>query len=260
MPVRHDGRVVEDEARIVQLTDTHFSAAAGPPAQWPATAAWLRADPPDLIVHSGDIVLEDPDDDADRAFAGCLLADLPAPLLCIPGNHDIGAYGDDERRPARLAAFREQWGDDRFSVDLAGWRVVGVDVYLLGQADHDDWLREVTHVPAPVLAFAHQPLSGDPIDGWEMPPDARAAFDTATAGADVRVVASGHRHASGQNGLAVWAPSLTLRGDVTSGFLRPGFDPRPGLVEHTLGAGGRHHWRVVRPWDEPLRPARPAAR
>lgn len=239
----------------MQLTDTHLSAVAGPPAQWPATVAWLRADPPDLIVHSGDIVLEDPDDDADRAFAGRLLADLPALLLCIPGNHDIGAYGDDERRPARLAAFREQWGDDRFSVDLAGWRVVGVDVYLFGEADHDEWLRQVTHVAAPVLVFAHQPLSGDPIDGWEMPPAARAAFAATTAGADVRVVASGHRHVSGQHGRAVWAPSLTVRGDD-----RPGFDPRPGLVEHTLGAGGRHHWRVVRPWDEPLRAARPAAR
>ncbi|MGH9271620.1 MAG: metallophosphoesterase family protein [Ilumatobacteraceae bacterium] len=259
MSVGHYGPMVE-EARIVQLTDTHLSAALGVPPQWPATDAWLRLDPPDLIVHSGDIVLEDPDDAADRAFAGHLLADLPAPLRCVPGNHDVGAYGDDERRPERLAAFRQQWGHDRFSVDLAGWRVVGVDVYLFGEVEHDEWLRAVTDVPFPVLVVAHQPLCGDPVDGWEMPPEARAAFEAATSGADVRVVASGHRHVSGQLGRAVWAPSLTQRGFVTSGSLRPGFDPRPGLVEHTIGVGGRHDWRVVRPWDEPVRSARPAGR
>ena len=68
----------------------------------------------------------------------------------------------------------------------------------------------MTEVPAPVLVFAHQPLSGDPVDGWEMPARPVAAFAASTAGADVRVVATGHRHASGQHGRAVWAPSLTL--------------------------------------------------
>jgi alkaline phosphatase D len=229
--------------RIVQITDTHFSAAAGVPEQWPATLDWLRDDPPALIVHTGDIVCEDPDAEDDRRFARQLLDHLPAPLRCIPGNHDIGFYGDDEPRPRRLSAFHHAWGDDRFSDDLSGWRVVGVDAYLLSEPDHDAWLHAATRTALPVLIFIHQPLTGDPPDGWEMPTAARDAFRAAVDGADVRVIASGHRHAAGRLGRAVWAPSLTLTGDGPSGF-----DPRPGLVEHTVGPG-YHDWRIVRPWN-----------
>lgn len=232
-------------ARIVQITDTHFSAAAGVPPQWPATVAWLRADPPDLVVHTGDVVLEDPDDDADWELAVQLLADVPEPRRSIPGNHDIGFYGEEHDRGRRLDAFRRRLGDDRFTCDLAGWRIVGCDAYLLGQADHDDWLRAVTSVVAPVLVFVHQPVEGDEPDGWEMPAAARHAFSAALAGADVRVVASGHRHCGGQLGRAVWAPSLTLIGEGAG----PGFDPRRGIVEHVVSTDGQHRWRVVRPWD-----------
>lgn len=233
-------------ARIVQLTDTHFSAAAGVPAQWPATLRWLREDPPDLVVHSGDIVLEDPDDDADRDFARRLLTALPAPLHCIPGNHDVGMYGDDGPRARRVATFRETWGDDRFADDLVGWRVIGVDAYLLGDEEHDAWLRRVARVPRPVLAFIHQPLEGDPCDGWEMPPAARQTFELAVDGADLRVIASGHRHAAARFGRAVWAPSLTLEGDAAIGG-----DPCCGVVEHVIRTDGHHESRVVRPWEAP---------
>jgi len=237
-----------EAARIVQVTDTHFSASAGVPAQWPPTLQWLREDPPDLVVHSGDIVFEDPDDDADRDFARELLSAVRAPLHCIPGNHDVGAYDDDGPRRQRVATFREAWGDDRFAVDLAGWRIIGVDAYLLGDADHDGWLHTVTRTPVPVLAFVHQPLEGDPRDGWEMPPAARRAFDLAIDGSDLRVVASGHRHVAGRLGRAVWAPSLTLDGAPELGF-----DPRCGAVEHLIGADGRYESRVVRPWIDDKR-------
>ena len=103
---RHDRRSYRrhavDSARVVQLTDTHFSANDGVPAQWPPTLDWLRQDPPDLVVHSGDIVFEDPDDEADRAFARRLLDDVPVRLACIPGNHDVGRYGDEADRARRV--------------------------------------------------------------------------------------------------------------------------------------------------------------
>ena len=222
-----------ERARIVQITDSHFSAAAGVPPQWPPLLEWLRADPPDLVVHTGDIVYEDPDDEADRAFARRLLDAVPAPLAVIPGNHDIGFYGEDAERPRRLATFRETWDDDRFRLDLAGWRIVGADVYLLGTADHDEWLRDAVATDQPVLAFVHQPLDDPERDGWEMPPAAVDAFEAAIAPADVRVVASGHRHRSRSAGRAVWAPSLTLTGDGDRGD-----DPRPGVVEHVVGDDG----------------------
>ena len=76
-----------------------------------------------------------------------------------------------------------------------------------------------------------------------MPEAARAAFDDAVAGSDVRIVASGHRHTAGRFGRAVWAPSLTV-----GGYDLGGTDPRCGVVEHGLGVGGGYEVSVVRPW------------
>jgi alkaline phosphatase D len=231
-------------ARVVQISDTHFRSTLPPPVQWPAVVDWLAADPPDLLVHTGDIVYEDPDDEADRAFAKTLLDQSPVPYVVIPGNHDIGSFDEEPDRDRRLQAFRTTWGDDRFSCDVAGWRLVGVDAYLLGTTEHDEWLRGAVDVDRPSLVFVHQPLRGDQADGWEMPPAPRQAFERAVQDADVRIVASGHRHCSWRTGRAVWAPSLTL----SSPDAVAGADPRPGLVEHTLSAAGVHEHRVVRPW------------
>jgi alkaline phosphatase D len=239
--------VASDRARIVQLSDTHFSAAAGVPAVWPEVVDWLRRDPPDLVVHSGDIALEDPDDAADREFARRLLADVPAPLVVIPGNHDIGFYGEEDRLPARVKAFEATWGADRFRQDLAHWRLVGVDAYRLGEPEHDAWFAAAVATDAPVLVFVHQPVHGDGDDEWVMADAARAAFDRAIAGADVRVVACGHRHRWHRDGRDVWAPSLTLTGPTDDRAL-PG-DPRPGLLEHIITADGAHTVRVLRRWD-----------
>ena len=235
--------------RVVQISDTHLSAELGAPSNWDALTRWLRADQPDLVVHSGDIVLEDPDDAADRAFAASLLAHLPARVAVIPGNHDIGGYGaaDDTDRPRRVRAFVETWGADRFALDLGGWRVVGANAYLLRSDEHDEWLASACAFDGPVIVFVHQPLWGDPDDGWEMPPTSTAAFERAVAGAGVRVVASGHRHcfAAGERAgrRAVWAPSARLLGDLAS--VLPDHplecaDPRPGVIEHVLAPDGSH--------------------
>jgi hypothetical protein len=244
-------------ARVVQVSDTHLGVAEGRPALWDALVAWLAAAPPDLLVHSGDLVSLDPDDPDDRRLAHDLVAELVAgtstPLAVIPGNHDVGFFDEPDALESRLAAFRAVWGGDTFALDLAGWRLVGVDVYRLGRPDHDRWLREAVGGERPVAAFVHQPLRGDPPDGWEAPPAAAAAFDAAVSGADVRVVASGHRHcaavveAPGRR--AVWAPSTRFVGDPADA--PPGalaVDPATGVVEHVFGADGRHRHRVVRPW------------
>ena len=231
-------------ARVVQLSDPHLSAEAGIPATWPSVLRWLTDEPPDLVVLSGDLAEDDPDDDADRAFAHDVLSAIPAPTVAIPGNHDVGFYGEEDRLPARVAAFVATWGADRFQRDLAGWRVVGIDAYRLGEDEHDAWFELAVTTTRPVLVFVHQPVAGDGDDEWVMAPSARAAFARAIADADVRVVASGHRHRHHRDGRAVWAPSLTLVGpDVDL----PG-DPRPGCLEHRLGPGGGYDVDIVRPW------------
>lgn len=228
--------------RVVQVSDTHLSHLTGVPASVRTLLDWIDADPPDLLIHSGDIVYDDPDDDDDRAFARRVFEGLPCDVLAIPGNHDIGFYGEDERRAERIEAFCAAWGADRFSVDIDGWRLVGANAYLLGDPAHDTWLRASVVTDRPVALFIHQPLGGDPEDGWEMPRAARDAFDRVAAGADIRLVASGHRHCSYDGDRIVWAPSTTILGETF-----PGTDPRVGAVEYTLMPGGGVATRFVRP-------------
>ena len=59
----------------------------------------------------------------------------------IPGNHDVGFYGDEVAPPASpLSPSVATWDADRFTRDLDGPRLVGVDAYLLDTAEHDRWL------------------------------------------------------------------------------------------------------------------------
>lgn len=230
------------EARLLQLTDTHLSAGNGVPPALDRLLAMAAADPPDLVLLTGDLVLEDPDDEEDRRFARAVFDSLPCPWLAIPGNHDVGFYGEDAERPARVAAFVATWGGDRFAVDVAGWRVVGVNAYALGDAEHDRWLTDVVVVERPVAVFVHQPVDGEPVDGWEMPSPARRAFADAVSGADVRLVASGHRHCYVDRGRDVWAPSTTFVGEVAGQA-----DPGVGAVEHRLRRDGTHDHRLIHP-------------
>ena len=242
-----------DAVTVLQLTDTHLSAVAGLPASVRWLLGQVAADPPDLVALTGDIVFEDPDDVDDREFAQAVFADLPSPLLTIPGNHDIGFYGEDEQRPGRLAAFVEAWGSDRFSVDAAGWRLVGANAYLLGEPEHDGWLREAVAVDRPVGVFIHQPVVDDRRDGWEMPPVVTAAFDKAIDGADVRLVASGHRHRYADRGRHVWAPSTTIPGEERDEWS----DPSLGAVEFTFRGDGTFAHRLLRvPVEAPGLPLR----
>jgi alkaline phosphatase D len=231
-----------DTARVVQFSDTHISHREGVPPSLMGLLDRLDDDPPDLLVVTGDVVLEDPDDAADREFAHAVLTGAPCPVLAIPGNHDIGFYGEDDERQRRIDAFSERWGSDRFAVDVAGWRLVGANAYLLGDAEHNAWLRDAVTSGSPTTVFIHQPQTGgEPCDGWETPEWARVAFDSAIDGGDVRLIVSGHRHRSIRRGRTVWAPSTTLVGDT----IDDGTDPSRGAVDYTFRRSGEVDVRFV---------------
>lgn len=233
--------------RVVQLSDSHLAAGTGVPATVQSLLDWIEAEPPDLVVHTGDIVWFDPDDTLDRSFSRLVLSHLPCPLVAIPGNHDVGFF-DGERLAERLSAFRSGWGDDRFVRDTDGWRLVGVDIYTIGDDEADDWLTGALDVDVALAVFVHQPLTGEPDDGWQAPDSVLARVDELLTGHDVRLIASGHRHCravlEGARGAThVWAPSTTLAASQPY----HGGNPTPGAVEYRFEPDGSWTFRFVDP-------------
>lgn len=244
--------------RIVQLSDTHISHLGGVPAENMSLLAdhvnhQIR---PDLVVHTGDAVIADPDSVPDRDTAKRLLALVDAPLLVIPGNHDVGESADEpwmELRVTseRIAAFASAWGQDRFRQEgsaatrSANWVFIGLNSERLGSGlpeedEQWDWLAGTASQSRgkSVMLFLHKPL-WSPMgsrSGITPPQAARERLVALFADARLRVVANGHMHRYRQTPegeiRTVWAPSLTFAvpADPERG-LGPG---TPGIVEYLI--------------------------
>ena len=128
-----------EAASIVLLSDIHLSRAR--PffhANWELLLRDLGTRPaPDLFIVTGDLALDGPIRSDDLAFARTQLDRLPAPWHAIPGNHDIGSNRPDLRGEmvvdaARRAAWLEHLGPDWWSLDLPGWRLIGLDCLIAG--------------------------------------------------------------------------------------------------------------------------------
>jgi 3',5'-cyclic AMP phosphodiesterase CpdA len=240
--------------RVVQLSDTHLShRRAYGIENVLAVLRWIARDPPDVIVHSGDIVADDPDDPEERAFALGVLAGLPAPLHVLPGNHDAGGFTGDPPTPHRLAAWRDVWGRDTFVTDADGWRLVGANVYRLQEPEHDAWLEAALATDRPTVLFLHQPICLEHPDvpdkgDWSLTVSRRGPVLSAMDGRPVRVVASGHLHryraASLPGDIAsVWCPAASFLGTPQD----DGCTYVVGAVEHLLHADGTASHRLVIP-------------
>ena len=243
-----------EPVRIVQISDTHLShrrAYAVPNVA--AVLDWIVSDPPDLVVHTGDVSADDPDDAAERTFAHDLLCERDLPLVVLPGNHDVGGFSGDRFSGERLGAFVATWGDDVFVRDLGGWRVVGANVYRLGEAEHDEWLASVAGTDRPIALFLHQPVcltrpeTADEGD-WSLSMQRRRRLLELIEGRPVRLVASGHLHRYRAGALpgriaTVWCPAASFVGTESGDASRYVV----GAVEHLLPADGSATHRLVVP-------------
>jgi 3',5'-cyclic-AMP phosphodiesterase len=123
---------MNDDVRLLQLTDTHLFASPHGRLRGVETLfslqrvlshASARKLNVDAVVCTGDIVNDEPEGYAH--FARVLSA-FGKPVYCIPGNHD-----DPARLRSALAARPFQVGGH---VDLGAWRIILVDSCVPGQA------------------------------------------------------------------------------------------------------------------------------
>lgn len=198
--------------RIVHLSDLHFGALA--PGLEAPLAARVRALASDLIVVSGDLT--------QRARAGqfaqarAFLAGLGAPVLAVPGNHDMPLHRPVTRLLRPFRAWDRGWSPDREPV----WQNDRVIVAGVNTADPLAWRRGVIRPAqldrlAEVLAGAggrarvvvmHHPLEHLPGEDQALMRGAEAAL-RALPCMGAQVVLSGHIHVSHAGPFAA-APGL----------------------------------------------------
>ncbi len=212
--------------RIVQITDTHLSPSkAHFTKNWQPLAEWLEEVQPDLVIHTGDLAVDGADFDDDLTFCADLLGELNMPVLCVPGNHDVGHLPSSLQpvNDERLERWRDLVGPDRWVHDQSGWRLIGLNSLLIG-SDHAEeeeqfqWLEEALKGAngKPVAIFAHKPLFVDSPDEGDSgywgasPKDRKRLLDLFNAH-NVRLYASGHLHrawAGHHQGISlIWGPS-----------------------------------------------------
>ncbi|GJM17818.1 MAG: metallophosphoesterase [Phycisphaeraceae bacterium] len=127
--------------KIAHISDTHFG--TEDPAIVAALSSTLHAINPDLIVASGDFTMAA----RHREFraAADFLKELPAPVLAVPGNHDLPAHNLFERFFRPLRRYR------RYIVPITCTEFVSPDAALLGMNSARSW--------GPSLNWSHGHLS-----------------------------------------------------------------------------------------------------
>jgi alkaline phosphatase D len=241
--------------RVVQISDTHISRNHRYfQANNERIAAQVAALKPDLIIHTGDVSMDGAGDSRDLELARRWVGELSAETLAVPGNHDVGdlptikaAQPVDD---TRLAAWRDSFGSDRWSRDLGGWRLIGLDAMLFGTGHAEeqrqyDWLAPVLATEKSIALFMHKPLCvadpDEPACGyWTVAPEPRRTLLDLLEPAPVRLVATGHLHIHREAQIAgishLWGPAASFVCGSSQQDL--GGERRLGLIEHVFSDDG----------------------
>lgn len=264
--------------RLTQITDTHLS------PRFPAftenfhrVSQHIDDSRPDLVVNSGDLAFDGPDHTDDLEFARTQHDALSVDCRYLPGNHDIGdnptLIGPPLKQRASEASrqkFIENFGEDRWRFDAAGWCFIGLNSLVMNtalacEAEQRDWLAEQlsTARGRPVGLFIHKPLYRNAPDDPEraetsfryVPMPARSDLIDMLNTVDLRLIACGHVHQrrdyTFQNIRHIWAPSASfiirssekqeLIGTKEVGLVEYAFQPGGFEVRHVRAPGQVDH-------------------
>jgi 3',5'-cyclic AMP phosphodiesterase CpdA len=253
--------------RIVQVSDTHVSRKrAYFIDNWDVFVDEMLRQPPDLIVHSGDVSFDGAGDEDDMAFARLEKDRLPVPWMAIPGNHDIGESPIALRlqqpvNAERMARWRRHYGASRWCHDVGAWRLVGIDTALLGSGEAEEHQQALflerslaERAGRPVILFQHlPPFEDDPDDqaftAMAVPAGPRKWLLETCVRNGVAVIACGHLHVyrrmEYRGTEIVWAPATSFFNILEK--QRRGLNvPRAGYIEWRLEDRSISH-RLVEP-------------
>jgi 3',5'-cyclic AMP phosphodiesterase CpdA len=153
--------------RVIQISDTHLGRTKPHFAEnWPTLMRWVQARRPELVIHTGDVTIDGADDEDDLAYCASALREIGAPVLCVPGNHDVGEarHAFQPVNAERIARWRRYFSRDHWFHNIEGWRLIGIDSLLFGSGQPEEerqieWLEEALRSATGRVAwFLHQPL------------------------------------------------------------------------------------------------------
>jgi len=218
------------QTTVLHISDTHMSPDHRPGQDmWTSVVRYAEKTRPDLIIHTGDVVYEDPDSDTDFEFAAFQMRRLTTPWRIIPGNHDVGDTEPDPYRGLitreRLARYRSHFGPDRWAIDIGEWKMIGLNSQLFDnhlveeEAEQWAWLDEQLKEAAgrPTGLFMHKPpsingLSEDLFVNKSVGPKSRSRLLKIVEDGAVKLIGFGHLHEHvtlySDGALLVGAPSI----------------------------------------------------
>lgn len=250
--------------RIAQISDTHLS-----PEKpffrenFDKIAESLRDSRPDLVINTGDLALDGADHEADLVEARSAHDSLGLEWHALPGNHDVGDHLDVARRQPvnaeRLERYRSVFGPDCWSLDVPGWRLLGLNALTLGldlagAADQEMLVRDaVADLGGRSLAiFLHKPLMDETYEedltsNRFTTKGPRQKLLAALGGVTPAMIACGHVHQYRDTMVAgtrhIWAPATSF---MISDPWQPGYGVKAvGYVEHAFKADGSFSHRLV---------------
>lgn len=155
--------------RIALIADSHLSERAPEcVGNWEAAAAAVSRLGAELTIHLGDISLDGQNHPEELLFAAEAVRCWPTPMLCAPGNHDMGdGSGEVPLDGERLARCRQAFGPDRWAVRADQWELVGLNAQLMGtgtaqESEQWEWLDahlEQSIEPQHRMLLLHRPLA-----------------------------------------------------------------------------------------------------
>ena len=199
--------------KIALLSDTHLAAMTTDfTANCRAVIDWINRSGAAMAIHLGDISADGIKVPDQLSEARAVLDAIDVPLLCIPGNHDVGdnpipglAMHEPPVTATTLARFRSSFGPDRWLQPAGSWSLIGLNAQLFGDGSVEDvdqqaWLGEaLAGIDGPIGLFLHKPWFRAAIDDTELHPryvpiGVRRRLADLFAARDLRFVASGHTH------------------------------------------------------------------